>query len=301
MKDHAASVRQKLLNRARETGRPFDELLIHYAMERFLYRLSVSEHRDRFILKGALMLTVWEIEPPRTTRDIDLLGHMENSVDVIADIMREVCMQDMEQDGLRFDPATVTSEQIIEHGMYEGVRIGLRGYLKNAEVVMRLDIGFGDPVVPAPAVLDYPTILDMPKPVLRGYTRESAIAEKFQAMVKLGEINSRMKDFYDIQLLARQFDFDGDVLSEAIRRTFEQRNTPLPADTLVFQSSFAEQDARQNQWRAFIRRQRLESAPERFPDVVQTIRAFLEPVMQSLTRDEVFTGRWRAQGPWVMV
>jgi hypothetical protein len=208
-KNLAASVHARLAQIARRTGRPFQELLQYYAMERFLYRLSKSPHAARFVLKGALMLRVWDAPMARPTKDIDLLGRLENSLENGSTVVREVCALEVEPDGLVFRPATVKSERIREDADYEGVRIRFDGFLARARIAMQLHVGIGDVMVPGPVEIAYPTLLDFPAPRLKGYPRETAIAEKFEAMVKLGTLNSRMKDFYDIWLLSRQFDFDG--------------------------------------------------------------------------------------------
>jgi len=201
-RDIAASVRQRLLNHARETGRPFNELLQYFAMERFLYRLSKSPYVDNFVLKGALMLTVWEAPLSRPTMDIDLLGLIDNSIEDIVAVTKNICTQEVEPDGITFEPSGIEGERITEDADYGGVRVRFRGSLGTAHITMQLDIGFGDMVIPAADSLEYPTILDLPAPKLRGYTKESTIAEKFEAMVKLGILNSRMKDFFDIWLLS---------------------------------------------------------------------------------------------------
>jgi predicted nucleotidyltransferase component of viral defense system len=222
-KDLAASVHQRLLNRARAVGRPFAELLQHYAMERFLYRLSKSPHAPSFVLKGALALTMWGIPRSRTTKDIDFLGQADNSVDSVVITVQGVCLERVEPDGMAFDASTVEGERIIEGADYEGVRVRFGGSLGSARVTMQLDIAFGDAVVPAPQLVAYPTILDFPPPRLKVYSRESTISEKLEAMVRLGLLNSRMKDFFDIWLLSARFSFDGATLSYAIQRTFEAR------------------------------------------------------------------------------
>ncbi|MEE8210918.1 MAG: nucleotidyl transferase AbiEii/AbiGii toxin family protein [Acidiferrobacterales bacterium] len=223
----AASVHQRLLNVARQTNRPFNELLQYFAVERFVYRLSRSPHADKFVLKGALMFVVWRAPVSRPTMDIDLLGFVESRIDSIVTVTKEVCMQKVDPDGLLFDPESVQGERIVEDADYQGVRIRFRGSLGTARITMQLDVGFGDVVVPRPTMAAYPTILSFPAPQLRGYSRESAVAEKLEAMVKLGVLNSRMKDFYDIWFLARQFDFDGRILTKAILKTFATRGTTL--------------------------------------------------------------------------
>ena len=294
----AASVRQRLLNKARETGHPFSELLQYFAMERILYRLSKSAHAGKFVLKGALMFTAWQAPVTRPTMDIDLLGITDNSVDKIAAIAREVCLQEVEPDGLIFEPDSVGGERIVEDADYGGVRVRFRGTLGTARVTMQLDIGFGDVVVPEPEMADYPTILDLPVPRLRGYSRESAVAEKFEAMVKLGVLNSRVKDFFDIWLLSRQFDFAGETLALAIERTFTARGTTNTGDPIALTEDFAKESFRQTQWQGFVRKNRLQGTPANFEDIVETIAIFLGPVVRALAAGEGFQGSWKAPGPW---
>ena len=232
-KNLPASIHERLLNKAKSSGRPFNELLQYYGIERFLYRLAESPYRDRFILKGALIFAAWGAPLSRPTRDIDLLAHTSNSINNIVAIVTAICNQDVQPDGMTFDPASVVGEKIKEQDEYEGVRVRFRGYLGNARVNMQVDMGFADVVSPAPELVEYPTLLDLPRPHLRGYPRETVVAEKVHAMVTLGAINSRMKDFYDLWLLARKFSFDGASLSEAIRNTFAHRATRIPNEMPV--------------------------------------------------------------------
>ena len=195
----AASVHQRLLNHARAEGRPFNEVLQYFALERFLYRLGCSPQREQFVLKGALMFTAWQSPFTRPTRDIDLLGRLDNSIEQVVSAIQAICQEPVdEEDGLRFDIESITGERIIEAADYAGVRIRFIAYLGTARIHMQIDVGFGDPLVPGPSPVQLPTILDFPPPELQGYSRESAIAEKLQVMFYLGEVNSRMKDFYDI-------------------------------------------------------------------------------------------------------
>ena len=235
----AASVHQRLLNYARANNRPFNEVLPYFALERFLYRLGSSPYCDQFVLKGALMFTAWQTPFSRPTRDIDLLGRMSNSVEHVVSVIREICQQEKPEDGMRFGAEGVGGERIVEAAQYEGVRVRFRAHLGEARVPMQIDVGFGDPLVPGASLIRLPTILDFPAPTLQGYSRESAIAEKLQAMVYLGEINSRMKDFYDIQMLATHFAFDGTVLARAIRETFTSRHTAIPRHPVAFSSTFS--------------------------------------------------------------
>lgn len=295
----AQSVHQRLLNLAREQGRPFQELLQHYTLERFLYRLGQSPYVDRFVLKGALMFRVWEGPLSRPTRDVDLLGRLNHSVENLVAVVREICAQEVPQDdGLVFHEDSVEGEAIVEAAQYSGVRVRFLVTLGRARVPLHADVGFGDTVVPGPVSIHLPTLLDFPPPVLQGYSRESAIAEKLQAMVYLGEINSRMKDFYDIWLLASRFAFDGATLAEAIQATFVRRSTTLPAVPLALSEAFAVRHDKQTQWRAFVHRQVPDGVVPSFEEIVAEIRGFLLPVIGALVDGEVFEGRWASGGPW---
>jgi hypothetical protein len=243
-------------------------------------------------------LTVWDISPARATRDIDLLGYVENDLETAQRVVREVCLQEVEPDGIEFDLTSIRAERIIEHAAYEGVRVTFRGRLLTADIAMRLDIGFGDVVYPEPPYMSLPTMLDMPAPALRGYTCESVIAEKFETMVKLGEFNSRLKDFYDIWRLSRQFDFSAENLGDAIQRTFEHRKTVIPKDPVPLRNSFGKRREKQEQWRAFIRRQRLGPVPDDFAIVINDIRSFLEPIVTNLGPVKHSRMYWAAPGPW---
>jgi hypothetical protein len=291
-----ASVRQRLLDRARKDKRPFNELLQYYAMERFLYRLARSAHAERFILKGALMLRVWRAPEIRPTMDIDMLGRTSNDEASIVAQVREIMAVDVVPDGLVFDPPSIQAERITEDADYEGIRIRFRGLLDTARVTLQIDIGFGDIVYPGPEESDLPAMLDFPAPRLLCYSRESAIAEKFEAMVKLGILNSRMKDFYDIWLLSRQFDFDGANLAEAIRLTFERRETPLTAAIDAFGESFVE--SKQVQWTAFWRRLQHGHVPASFHEVVAAVAVFLAPLAAALSQEHPVSGSWVPPGPW---
>jgi len=292
-----ASVRQKLLNKAKRDQRPFNELLQYYAMERFLFRLSQSVHTGRFILKGALMLRVWRAPEFRPTMDIDMLGKTSNEETAIISQIREIISVETAPDGLVFDPDAVQTEMITEAAEYEGIRVRFTGRLDTAKINMQIDIGFGDEVYPKPELADLPTLLDSPVPRILCYSRESAIAEKFEAMVKLRELNSRMKDFYDIWLLSRQFDFEGKKLAEAIRLTLERRGTVLPGEIAAFSDEFI--TAKQVQWTAFRNRLQQSGAPESFADVVQVLQTFIRPLISTASSNAPATSKWIAPGPWV--
>jgi hypothetical protein len=267
-------------------------------MERFLYRLSESPHAGKFVMKGALMFVVWRAPASRPTMDIDLLGTTENNVDAIVRVVRAVCEQEVEPDGLVFDPESVEGRRIVEDADYEGVRVRFRGKLGTARITMQLDIGFGDVVIPPPKLTEYPTLLEFPPPRLRAYSRESTVAEKFEAMVKLDVLNSRMKDFYDVWLLACQFDFNGPTLADAIAKTFSRRGTSMPIDAAALMQKVAAYSGKQAQWQGFIRRNRLQDVPGDFSAVVGAIVNLLAPISEALAADSPFKGVWRAPGPW---
>ena len=298
IKDLAASVHQRLLNKAKESSRPFNELLQHFAIERFIYRLSKSRHADKFILKGALMFSAWSGAPSRPTMDIDFLARIDNSLETVVAAVKDACRRRVAADGVLFDAKTVTAARITEGAEYEGVRVRVHGSLGSARVSLQIDIGFGDVIVPGPRKIAYPALLDFPAAELNGYTMESTIAEKFQAMAKLGVLNSRMKDFYDVWVLSQSFDFEGTVLAEAIEKTFDNRNTPITNAPTVFDSSFVQDADKKTQWQAFIRKAKLADAPHSFEDVVTTIRMFLHPLLDELAEQRAFRKIWTAPGPW---
>lgn len=294
----AASVHQRLLNKARESGRPFNELLQHFAIERFIYRLSKSRHADSFILKGALMLSVWSGPESRPTMDIGLLGRIDNSLEVIAAALKDACEMNVEADGMLFDADSVTAARITEDAEYGGVRVRLKAALGNARVSLQVDVGIGDVVFPSPREVEYPALLDLPSPRLKGYTMGSTIAEKFQAMVILGVLNSRMKDFYDIWMLSRTYGFEGGVLGEAVEKTFETRGTPLTVEPTVFEPSFADDVDKQIQWAAFVGKTKLSDAPKSFSEVAAAVTSFLKPLALALAEGQPFSATWKAPGPW---
>ncbi len=230
--------------------------------------------------------------------DIDLLGKIDNRLEVITAAIRDACLMDVEADGNSFNAETVEAVRITEDAEYEGVRVRVHGSLGNARVTLQVDIGFGDVIVPNPSTVSYPAILDFPAPELKGYTMESTIAEKFQAMVKLGVLNSRMKDFYDIWVLSRTFDFKGEILAEAVEKTFENRNTPFNLNAAIFDPSFGEDRDKNIQWRGFIRKTKLISTPESFEEVISVVKLFLEPLAASIVERRAFNSIWTAPGPW---
>ena len=268
----AASVYARLLKRTEPGDEQFQFVLMRYGAERLMYRLGQSEHAANFVLKGAMMFLVWTGAQYRATKDMDLLALKSASVERLRDIFRELCELPVAQDGLTFEPDSVKAEEIREDNLYQGVRVTLVARLGKARVPIQVDIGFGDAVTPKPVQTDFPTLLDFPAPRLAMYPRETVVAEQFEAMVKLGLANSRMKDFYDIWALSREFDFNGGVLSAAIQATFKRRTTALtPTMPLALTSEFSSDPLKQTQWKAFVRRSRLKLATEGLEQVVAEI------------------------------
>lgn len=292
----SASVRQRLLNRSKADGRSFNELLQYYAMERFLYRLSLSDHAQNFILKGALTLRAWNSPEFRPTMDIDLLGITGNDEENIIAQIRDILAVEVEPDGLTFDSATILAEPITEEADYKGTRLRFRCVLDTARVMVQIDIGFGDIVYPASERVELPCMLDFPPPLLLCYSRESAIAEKFEAMVKLGRLNSRMKDFFDIWLLSRRFKFDAGVLTAAVKLTFEQRGSDLSEPVEAFTEAFI--TSHQAMWQAFRKRLKQEFIPQSFREVVESVEAFLKPVVKSAQSELALNGDWNPGEGW---
>ena len=293
----AQSVHQRLLTRAKKEGRPFNELLQHYAIERFLYRLGRSEHTEKLLLKGALLLRVWRIPMARPTMDIDMLGRTAGTPEILTSILRDCMVAEVEDDGMRYDPESLTTEAITLDADYQGWRIRFKASLGNARVTMQVDVGIGDIVYPSPIWIDYPVLLDQPAPRLLAYTPENAIAEKYQAMVELDKANSRMKDFHDIWTLARNLEFDGQRLSEAIRKTFERRKTDLPKPVpTAFTPEFYEDKSKQTQWQAFLGKGLATNEKVSLPDVVA--RDFLMSPTEALVIGNAFKMHWPQGGPW---
>lgn len=295
----AASVRQRLLNIARDRRTDFQLVLIRYAIERLLYRLSRSVHKDRFLLKGAMLFSAWSDQPFRPTRDLDFLGQGDGTVPVIEKAVKEICSTSVEDDGLEFLGNTIEGEEIREDQEYRGVRLRFEARLAGARIPMQIDVGFGDAVTPAPEIIDYPVLLDLPAPRIRAYPREVVVAEKYQAMVVLGIANSRMKDFFDLWMLASVFDFEGSRVSRAIKATFERRRTLLPSGPpLALTEDFYDNAAKQVQWSAFLRKGRLTIDERDFRKIVLLLRSFLMPPTIALVEKRAFGAEWPAGGPW---
>lgn len=295
VKNISASVRERLKNIAKQSGKTFDLILLLYFQERLLYRLSISNYRDKFVLKGGLFLFSLTQFKSRPTKDIDFLAkQISNDIQYIKAAFESICALTVEEDGVEFDVNGITAERIKEDADYEGVRIKIPASLGRMKKQLQLDIGFGDVIIPKPRDIQYPTLLNMKPPEIRVYSTDSVIAEKFEAMISLSVANSRMKDFYDIFTLLSTENFDGRVLWEAIFETFQRRRTNLEKEHPVFSPSFAEDEIRIKQWKAFLRRIGLKENLE-FPFVMERIRDFLFPIYDSILNEDEFLKMWNCQ------
>jgi hypothetical protein len=293
----AASVRARLLNLSRQRNVEFQLMLSEFAIERLLYRLGTSPHADRFVLKGAMVFKLWSVGRHRATWDLDLLGRGANAVADVVRVVRHLCAMAVD-DGIVFDPNSIVAEEIRAEEEYGGVRVRFEARLAEARIPVQVDVGFGDAILPAPAWESYPTLLDHPPPHVLAYPREAVVAEKTEAMVALGVTNSRMKDFYDVHLLAASFAFEGTTLTRAILATFARRGTPFPdAEPVALTREFLAAPERQTQWRAFLRRGRLE-APLDTGELADGLTRFLGPILAAAARGETLSASWPPGGPW---
>ena len=272
----------------------FQILLTRYALERFLYRLSISDQCERFVLKGAMLFAIWQDDPFRPTRDLDLLGHGNPDPATVAASIRSICSVEVPDDGVVFDVAGIEAAPIRDEDEYPGVRVRTGATIAGARLPIQIDVGFGDVITPEAIEIEYPALLDPPAPILRAYPPDTVVAEK--AEVSLGIANSRMKDFYDLWMIAQTFTLEGDNLANAIQQTFERRRTPLPEQVPVgLSDSFAlEKDKPSGgpSWPATSSR----VASASLVQVINDLRTFLQPV---LARTEVAS--WPPGGPWTEV
>jgi hypothetical protein len=295
----ARSVQARLVKHARVLGADPNVVLARFATERLLYRLSVSPHGERFVLKGALLLLAWLGEALRPTRDADLLGSGDMSDRALGEIFRSVCATPVQPDGLRFLPDSIRLAQIRDDDRYGGVRVTLWAELGKARLRVQVDVGIGDVVVPAPEWLLYPSLLGFARPRLRAYRRETVVAEKVHAMVVLGARNSRLRDFFDVHALAKREAFDGGTLAAALRATFERRTTPLPGSIpLALTPQFGASAEKEGQWQAFVRRSRVSPHPGDLRSVVAALAGFLGPPLEAAASAPGFAAVWRPGGPW---
>ncbi|MBV8636253.1 MAG: nucleotidyl transferase AbiEii/AbiGii toxin family protein [Burkholderiaceae bacterium] len=275
--NRAASIRARLLNRARVEKADFNLMLTRYSLERLLYRLSVSPWADQFLLKGALLFDLWFDQPHRPTRDIDLLGFGSSEINHVSEVFQQICTQPSD-DGIIFDQASVQAAPIRKEANYEGLRITLIGTLDNARCSVQIDVGYGDAVTPAPELVQFPTLLeDVAAPSLRAYPVYTVIAEKYEAIVSLGMANTRMKDYFDLWFLATYAEIDDAVLLQAVQATLSRRRTDVPTNVpMGLASAFATSPIKQQQWRAFLFKSKLE-APDLNEVIVRLRRLFSLP------------------------
>ena len=292
----AASVHRRLLNLVAERHADANETLLRYVRERFLYRLSQSAHANAFMLKGATLFAVWEDEPHRPTRDIDLLGLGEDSAEHLRKAFIEVCSISVPDDGVVFEPHSVTVADIREGQAFGGKRVLIDSRLGNARLRVQVDVGFGDALARAAQPVLLPVLLDFPAPCLLAYPVEAVIAEKLHAMAEHGMVTGRLKDIYDVFALAARLEFEGAELVAAIRTTFESRGRHAGEVPPPITPAFAADSGANARWVAFTRRNRL--APLGLSDAIDQARAFLLEPLAALAADAAFTKRWPPGGPW---
>jgi hypothetical protein len=298
-KNLAASIAARLLNRARLTGDDFPTVLTGYCFERFLYRLGASRFRDRFVLKGAMLLRLWSDQPYRATRDLDLLRRGDGSFEAIRGDLRSICATPVEPDAMVFDTDAIRIETIRAEDEYAGARVTLPARCGTARLMLQIDMGLGDAIWPTPTPCAYPTLLDFPAPDVLAYPRETVVAEKLEAMVVLGDRNSRIKDFFDLHYLAGRFEFERAILAEAVQRTFARRGTPIPADDPIgLTRAYWDNVSRPAQVRAFARRAGLAVPAAPGDEFTRLLGAFLLPILDDLRRGERREGTWYPGGPW---
>jgi hypothetical protein len=291
-KNLAASIRERLRQRAAAGNRPFDEVLTYFAIERFLFRLSKTLHRDRFVLKGALMLPIWGTTIARATRDIDLLGRGSPTPSEIVALIADCIAVAIPPDGLIFDPTSIKAGEIREHERYGGIRATFLAHLERARIHMQVDVGLGDVVTPGVVAIKYPVLLELPAPELSGYPVETTIAEKLEAIVDLGLANSRMKDFFDLWSLLADLELDGATIVKAVGATFGRRGTAIPAEPPIgLTAEFASDRDKVAQWSAFVRRLRIQNPPT-LVAVVERIAKFAMPVFVAIITNTGHPARW---------
>lgn len=296
----AQSILVQLRNYARDVGENPQVIQLRYATERLMYRISKSEYADRFVLKGAWLFFLWG-EPQRATRDVDFAGHFTNSAEEVERIFREIIEADVDlQDALEFESDSLQLIQTQEGGEYHGFEIRVTARMGSSKLRIKVDLGFGDPLAEAPLTAELPAILDLPRPRVRIYSKEAVVAEKLEAIVKLGRITTRFKDYFDLFTLSREESFQGAKLQNQIEATFEHRRTDIPGSVPEgLEDAFAEEAESQKQWEAFRRRANVRSGPSNFSDAIARVRAFAHPVLESSAAGQTMTKNWDPGEGWV--
>lgn len=299
-KNIAHSVFEKLKSKSKSDKISLDYMLLRYAIERLLYRISISNYNSKFVLKGANLFYVWTGERARMTKDIDLLGNLIPDNNDLREIMRDICsVADSSKDGLTFDLNNISISEIRENQIYGGLRVNIVCSLHSAIIRIQVDVGFGDSIYPNFEMIEYPSILEMEKPHLQSYSKYTVVAEKFDAMIQLGIANSRMKDFFDIWYMTGLFDFKGQVLQKAIKRTFARRGTKMPVSIpLCFSDIFKIDSQKNTQWKAFVKKSDMKIAVPDFETVVDSISEFIMPVVYSDIKSEEFNKNWHSGKGW---
>lgn len=299
IKNVAASVRDRLKKIADKTGENYNTLLVRYAIERLLFRLSKSKHKKRFVLKGAMLFALWKETPHRVTRDLDLLGFGESSIEELKTVFAEICAQAVPDDGLIFDSATVKAEPIRAQEMYVGVRVDVQGKIGNARTPIQIDVGFGDATAVDPVDVEFPTLLDMPAPKVRAYRMETSLAEKYSATVTLGIANTRMKDYFDFWFLGKHFEFDGQELADSLLATLKRRGKDIPTETPIgFTEAFAKDASRQAIWKSFWKKSVRTEPMLSLEEVVSFAASFLVPPAIAAAKGQKFARKWKPGGTW---
>lgn len=270
------SIYARLKNVAKKRKRPVQEILKYYAMERFLYRLSISSHQNFFYLKGGLMLMIWTPRNHRATVDIDLLTKTKNSISNLKKILQEVCTIDCPPDGILLDLNSLLIEKSQLNMEYSGISAAFTARLFTAKLPLRIDFGFSDMILPKPAEIIYPTLLNLPPPKLKGYTPETSIAEKLESIIKLGQANTRMKDFYDLWILTREIELNRDRLFEIVRQVCQNRNTSINSFPEAFLETYYEDPQKNEKWRAFLKN--ITSEDISLERVILDLKAFFEDI-----------------------
>ncbi|MBV6439905.1 MAG: nucleotidyl transferase AbiEii/AbiGii toxin family protein [Haliscomenobacteraceae bacterium CHB4] len=271
-----ASIQHRLRQVARTSGADFQLVLIRFFQERLLFRLAATRYRNNLCLKGGALLYALEREKSRPTLDIDFLASkLRLDKEYFMEVFQVICCVPYEKDGVTFNLDSLDVQEIMERDKYAGLRIKVTAQLGNINQHLQIDIGIGDVITPAPVEMEYPTLLDMEAPCIQAYSPETVIAEKFEAMISLAEVNSRMKDFYDVYRLLQYGHYDAHILREAIHKTFQNRGTAYLAEHPLFTEAFASDPERQKMWKAFLKRSRLEEGLE-FEIVMDLIKEVLE-------------------------
>jgi len=299
IKDKAASVKARLLNISTKTNVDFDALLLLYLQERFLYHLAISQFSGNFILKGGLLLFCLNVIWSRPTKDIDFLAQgVKNTASALEGIFKNIAGLECD-DGVNFDLSSIYSERIIENTEYVGIRLKIKTYLGKAWKVLQFDVGFGDTLWPKPDLIEFPGLLEDPKPLLHAYSVESIIAEKFEIMLKKEMMNGRMKDFFDIYNLSFSYNFSGKILKKAIENTLRKRQTVLNDIPFIFREEFQKNRGKKLQWAAFLRKTRISQSDQDFSGIMNRIIDFLKPLVVSIKENKEMEQSWDPkEGIW---